>query len=315
MTNAQLLSLPDCPAPAHGEATYLVRGPVRLRVAKWPATADARPRGTVVLLHGRTEFIEKYYEVISDLRDRGFAVLTFDWRGQGLSTRELKDWQRGHVASFNDFLDDFKFVIQSSFASDLPKPWVLLSHSMGGPVALRFLQQDSTTFASAIFSAPMLAMPQVMPKPIFHTLLFGAMALGRGSKEPFASKPVDPATQAFETNPVTSDRARFERARAFVRAEPRLAVSGLSWSWVNAATRFLAEMRLPQNMAMIKTPCLFVAAEKELLVDPNGAQQVAGLSPHCQALVVEGAMHELLMEQDVFRDQFFAAFDSFVAGL
>lgn len=309
------MSLPDCPAPSGGTATYIERAGVRLRCAKWPAADGTMLRGTVFLLHGRTEFIEKYYEVIADFRARGFAVLTFDWRGQGLSTRELADWQRGHVASFNDFLDDFKAIVQSDFAADMPRPWVIVSHSMGGPVALRYLQQDSTTFARAIFSAPMLAMPKVMPAPLYHGLLFAAMALGRGSKQPFANKPVDPAEQRFEDNPVTSDRARFECARSFIRAEPRLAVSGLSWSWVNAATKFLGEMSLPLNMEAIETPCLLVTAEHEKLVDPLGAERLAKQSAHCDALRIDGALHELMMEQDVYRDQFFAAFDSFVASL
>ena len=70
------------------------------RIAVWPArggdTPSAakgrkkeKPRGTVLLLHGRTEFIEKYYPVIEKLLQRGFAVATLDWRGQGLSERPV----------------------------------------------------------------------------------------------------------------------------------------------------------------------------------------------------------------------------------
>ena len=40
-------------------------------------------KGTVVVLQGRAEYIEKYFETVRDLRARGFAVATFDWRGQG----------------------------------------------------------------------------------------------------------------------------------------------------------------------------------------------------------------------------------------
>ncbi len=313
--DAPLTSLADYPAPEGGQAIFFERDNVKLRLAKWLPTSEAPARGTIVLLHGRTEFIAKYYEVISDLRRRGFAVLTFDWRGQGLSTRELVDWQRGYVRSFHDFLDDFKAIVASEFAADMPKPWGLMSHSMGGPVALRFLQEDDATFQRAVLCAPMFGMQTGLPAPVFNALLLGAMALGRGGKEPFASKPVDPATQRFETNPVTTDRKRFEQAQAFVRAEPRLGVSGISWSWINAAQAFLKELWAPENVARIKTPCLFIQAAEELLVERDAAAHLAELSPQCDALMIEGARHELLMEQDIYRDQFFKAFDDFMAKL
>ena len=58
---------------------------VNLRFARW--TPPPGRKGTVVVLQGRTESIEKYFETVRDLRARGFAVATFDWRGQGLSDR------------------------------------------------------------------------------------------------------------------------------------------------------------------------------------------------------------------------------------
>src|SRR5215469_12858990 len=65
------------------------RSGARLRVATFPAAANASR--VCVLLNGQTEFIEKYFEVIDDLRVRGFSVATMDWRGQGGSIRALTD--------------------------------------------------------------------------------------------------------------------------------------------------------------------------------------------------------------------------------
>ena len=62
-----------------------------LRAARFPAAPDVPARGVCVLLNGQTEFIEKYFEVIDELRGRGFAVATMDWRGQGGSTRMTED--------------------------------------------------------------------------------------------------------------------------------------------------------------------------------------------------------------------------------
>ena len=35
--------------------------------------------------------IEKYFEVVGELRRRGFAVAVLDWRGQGGSSRLLRN--------------------------------------------------------------------------------------------------------------------------------------------------------------------------------------------------------------------------------
>ncbi len=55
----------------------------RLRAARFAAAPDVPYRGVCVLLNGQTEFIEKYFEVIDELRGRGFAVATMDWRRPG----------------------------------------------------------------------------------------------------------------------------------------------------------------------------------------------------------------------------------------
>src|SRR4051794_4241814 len=93
---ADLHSSPANPAPPGGVVEWLAEASgVKIRTARWILPArDAR--GTVVLAQGRTEFIEKYHEVIRELIARKFSVVTFDWRGQGLSSRALEDKRKGH---------------------------------------------------------------------------------------------------------------------------------------------------------------------------------------------------------------------------
>ena len=90
---APLFAPPDGSAAPIGTAEWFegARG-FRLRAALFPAK---NPRGSVILSGGRTEFIEKYLEVIRELVGRGFTVLTHDWRGQGLSQRLLADRLKG----------------------------------------------------------------------------------------------------------------------------------------------------------------------------------------------------------------------------
>ncbi len=116
--------------PDHGKAEWFSGADgATLRAAF--LRRKARARGSVVVRPGRSEPIEKYFEVVQDLLDRGFVVLVHDWRGQGLSHRALPDRLKGHAAGFQEFLGDYQALLVA-FEARLPKPWIALGHSMGG---------------------------------------------------------------------------------------------------------------------------------------------------------------------------------------
>ena len=125
----------------------------------------------MVVHPGRTEPIEKYFEVVERLRARGFAVLVHDWRGQGLSHRMLPDRSPGHADGWADFLEDHGLLLDR-FGGELPEPWISLGHSMGGCLALLALAEGETRYAGAILSAPMLGVQ------LGRTAPFAATATG-----------------------------------------------------------------------------------------------------------------------------------------
>ena len=118
-----------------GTVHWLARDGIRLRAASWPGGSS----GTVLLLHGRTEFIEKYLETVAALQSRGFAVWTLDWRGQGWSTRLLPDPVANHVRSFEDHLQDLDSLIATLTGPAPVGPFIVLGQSMGGHLALRMV--------------------------------------------------------------------------------------------------------------------------------------------------------------------------------
>src|SRR5262245_43712572 len=106
-----LVATPDNPIPEDSNAgTIKTPDGIELRFARWPSLAGNR--GTVCLFQGRTEFIEKYFETINELRQRGFAVATMDWRGQGHSSRQLPDRRKGYVRDFLEFEADADAFMQ-----------------------------------------------------------------------------------------------------------------------------------------------------------------------------------------------------------
>ncbi len=285
---------------------------VRLRHARFEATAPFR--GTVVLLHGRTEFIEKYYEVIGELRGRGFAVATFDWRGQGLSSRLLKSPTLGHVRRFSDYLTDLDTMMRQVILPECRPPFFALTHSMGGAILMEALHQNRNWFERSVLSAPMLDLSMVKIGPGLRALSAVLCAVGLGgfpvpggTKKPFALDP-------FETNLLTHDAERYARASAFVREHELLGLAAPTNRWMNEAMGQMLRFRDPEYARHTGAPMLIVAAGADPVVSTPFLNTFASALPNGKTVVVPGAKHEVMMEDTLYREQFWAAFDAFVPG-
>ena len=69
-----------------------------------------------------------------------------------------------------------------------------------------------------------------------------------------------------------------------------------------------------RHVSLPDQPILIVAAGRDSIVSNAAIEAFAALLRSGSQLVVGGAQHELLMEQDRYRSQFWAAFDAFVPG-
>lgn len=305
---APLIAIPEAPVPPGGAAAWVKgAGGARLRAALF--TPKGRPRGSIVLSGGRTEVIEKYFEVIQDFLDRGFVVLAHDWRGQGLSHRPLGDPLKGHADGAKDFLDDFRLLLDA-YAARLPQPWVAVSHSMGGCLTLLAMAHGEDRFAAAIFSAPMLGVQTGGRSPSAARLLVRLSRLLGRARRYVLNDPGKPFDEDFETNVLTHDRRRYARSCALLKAEPQLALGAPTWGWLDFALKATAELARPERLRHITVPVVIVSAEDDKLVD-NAAQQAAARHlPQGKFINVPGAYHEILMETDEMRNFFMKAFDT-----
>ena len=143
------------PIPSGAVTTVISAKDVQLRTARWPATQTEK-HGTVCVFTGRAECIEKYFETVSDLRRRGFAVAILDWRGQGGSQRLLKNPRKGHVEDFSDYQADLRTFMHDIVLPDCPPPYYAMAHSMGGAVLLQSAVMSNCWFERIFLSAPML---------------------------------------------------------------------------------------------------------------------------------------------------------------
>ncbi|MBZ9706445.1 alpha/beta hydrolase [Mesorhizobium sp. ESP7-2] len=277
--------------------------------------AVARPmRGTVVLLGGRNECIEKYFETIRDLAARGFGVATLDWRGQGDSDRLIRDRQRGYVRSFRDYTADLEQFFEEIVLPDCRGPYYILAHSAGAVIALLAAPSMVNRVRRMVLIAPFLTLPD-LPVSIGTVRrvcsIFCALGLGRLYA---AWGPRPRHTLPFEVNKVTSDPQRYRRNTRIYEEYPQLALGGPTVRWLQAAAKASEAISNPDFMARIQVPLLIIAAGADQVVSTKAVEKYARNLRLGSLLMIDGAKHEILQEVDLYREQFLAAFDAFVPG-
>ena len=311
----ELVALAKNPIPS-GATVGMCKCPdgVELRFARWDATRGPR-RGTVCLFHGRGEFIEKYFEVVADLRRRGFAVATMDWRGQGGSTRLLGNPRKGHVRSFAEFDRDLAHFMKEIVLPDCPAPYIAMAHSMGGHILLRNASLPGSWFSRMVLSAPMIAIAEsVLGAPhaasrayaeILAGIGFGSAYVRKGNDVPIELEP-------FEGNPLTSDRDRYQRNRLVLEAAPTLGLGSPTIAWLRAALRSVAKLTLPDYPLKVEVPLLLFAAGMDSIVSTTAIEEFALRLKVGTHVLIPQARHEILQEADEVRQRFWAAFDAYL---
>jgi lysophospholipase len=308
-----LISIPANPVPEDVvSGTLKTPDGVSLRYARWAPPAGRK--GTVCLFQGRAEFIEKYFETVRDLRARGFAVATLDWRGQGLSQRALSNPRKGYVRDFDDYGIDLEIFLREIVLPDCPPPFFALAHSMGATVLLRAAYQGHRWFDRMVLLAPMIALPGMRRTMATRVAVKIMRLLGLGGSYVPGGDATVMMRRPFIGNLLTSDPVRYARNMAVVEAEPALATAWPTVRWADAAFRVMREFANPGYPAKIRQPMLVVAAGYDGIVSTPAIDEFAIRLRGGSHLIVPGARHELLQEQDRYRMQVLAAFDAFVPG-
>jgi lysophospholipase len=308
-----LVSIPANPVPDDVvSGTITTPDGVELRFARWAPPANRK--GTVCVFTGRAEQIEKYFETVRDLRDRGFAVAMIDWRGQGHSSRRLRDPRKGYVRDFSDYEVDVETFVQQVVLPDCPPPHFALAHSMGGAVMLRVAHAGKRWFDRMVLSAPMIDLPgrrtSLLPSALLRLMRFA----GQGGR--YVPGGSDQFTQAasFLNNPLTSDPVRYARNTAILEEDPTLGIASPTVAWADTAFAAMRGFRAFRYPLEIRQPILMLAASNDAVVSTAAIEEFAYHLRAGSHLVIAGAKHEILQEQDRYRAQFWAAFDAFVPG-
>ena len=250
----------------------------------------------VLVLPGRTEYLEKYWPTALWLAANGYRALAIDWRGQGLSDRLHGDRALGHVIRFADYQSDLRALLTLSEGG----PAHLLAHSMGGCIALRALV-DGLAVRSAVFSAPMWGIRiDRVQRPLAWGVSWMAGPLGLSGRYAPGRGP-RPIAETAEGSLLTSDAETLAWMSRQTAAAPDLALGGPSLGWLYEA---LAEMRRLHAWPSPDVPALTGLGTAERVVDPARIRDRMARWPNGTLAVHEGGEHELLLERPPLRDAF-----------
>ena len=269
-------------------------------------------RGTILLLMGRSDYMERYFETMRELVQRGFCVASFDWRGQGGSQRLLKDRLRGHIGNFRSFDEDLRAAMEHLVRSHCPGPYYALAHSTGGHILLRSILRE-TWFSKAILTAPLIDLNYHLWPRWLARLLSYVMAQARFSwillpgmrREPFMMRD-------YDGNPLTLSEKRWERDQATLQRFPDLGLGGATFGWLNAVMDSIGSLHGSKWPKGPKCPVLMVLAGRDRVVDNAAAQDFARKVPGVSLVYIQDSLHEILMERDVIREEFLAGLDSYL---
>ena len=262
------------------------------------------PRGNVIIVHGFTENVEKYREVIYYFIKEKYQVYLMDHRGHGRSFREAgtSDCSLTHVENFEDYIEDLHGFIEEVVTerADLNVPFYLYAHSMGGAVAVRYLQMYPGRIEKAVLTAPMLGILLNMPE----SAAFLTAAVMKKCKKAYHYLPGHgpfTGTQSFRDS-VSSSKERYEFFEEKRKSCPYYQNNGGSYGWMLEAEKMIRAIR--REKRNIQIPICIFAAEKESLVTLKDQLALAERTPDSRVVMVSGSKHEIFMAPEAIQAQY-----------
>jgi len=286
-----------------------------LRRFDLPPAPGAAPRGSLLFLTGRGDFLEKYLETYDHWRRAGWRVSGFDWRGQGGSGRLLADRLVGHADDFGILVDDLAAFVRE-WLRDTPGPHVAIGHSMGGHLLLRLLARGAAGgvagIDAAVLVAPMLGLGHApMPAWLARLVARLACAVGLGKRQAWREGERPGARGEVRQTNLTGSIERYSDEGWWREHDPDVALGPPSWGWLRAALNSTALLDRPGALDRVTLPVLLLASTRDRLVSGAAIERAAARLPDARIARFDGA-HELLREADPVRDRALALVDAFL---
>ena len=204
-----------------------------------------------------------------------------------------KDRDMGYVDTFQFYVDDMKQFYEGWIVPNKHEKVFLMAHSMGGAIGMTYLEQYPFDYKSAAFSSPMLGLPS-------GTCGAVKLLVTKEPKYAIGNHKYNDEAVSFKRNQLTGSEIRYNRMNQAFRAEPTARLGGATYQWVHKSCEQFEYLN--SHISNIQTPFILFSAEHEQIVEPKAherfVEKAKVLGKICEAYLVEGAQHELLIEED-----------------
>ncbi len=286
----------------------------KIRTGFWPAQNESKSETrNIVLLTGRASFMERFDEVIQKLTSQDFNVWSFDWRGQGLSSRPLENHQKGHIDSYDTYLKDLDQFMTQVVQPRTQNLYMILAQSMGAHIALRYLENNpQNIFSGAMLISPMLDI-RTGWYPRFFVRFLSSFCTKFGFQENFVlgHGKYDPALEPFEGNYYTQDPIRYKTYIETQNHYAALMVGGPTYGWLDATLRSVQSLISPTKIQNIEIPIWLIESGNDQVVDNRLIAYVLKFLKFGFHRKYHQARHQIFLETDDILTQFWQDFKVF----
>lgn len=248
-------------------------------------------QGTIVVCEGYKQFMEQYYGIAESLYKEGYAVYMFDWRGQGGSERYLEDKTVIHSEGFDEHVKTLHQFVDEHVIKRFGVSLILLAHSMGGNIGLRFLQEYKGVFDKAILNAPMLALnPNIASEEKMYLLTSFAEAKGDLDKVIPSHHFKDPTRDSG----ICENRVILSSVFEEIKAHPELLTKSPTWGFLMHAVDSMKKARDEERLKSVDIPVLIQISGKDTVVDKDALSRASALLPNSTIVYVPDVKHDVM---------------------
>ncbi|HQB11995.1 MAG TPA: lysophospholipase [Candidatus Omnitrophota bacterium] len=234
-----------------------------------------QPRHTLVILPGYGEHSGRYLKFADALQGLPVRIAVMDYRGMGIlktNSEEGKD--------FEDFLEDVSaFVRYLKNTYHVKDKWVFLGHSLGGLIALEWVQRNSDGVKRLILSAPFLGFPHLeLIRHLNNLVRFFC------------------PTYEYQ-NPVMPKRLSHDPAESRAYAQDPLIKRRISARLIGSIFDAIRNLNSRKTMT-VACPVNILAAGNERIVAPRAVRRFFDrlVAPGKEFTLLEGFYHEIFNE-------------------
>jgi lysophospholipase len=255
-------------------------------------------KGTIVLLHGASESMGLYAEMIYNLAEKGYNVYALDHRGHGHSGRMTADPDMLYVERFSDYVDDVETFVDQVVKPNGHSTFNIVSSSMGAQIGTQYAQRHPENVERLVASTPMygIKFPFGLNTRTAQALANSLKLAGKAkSYAPGEGKPpAEPHMVMPEGRPRYSWKARGEME------DPDPLAWGVSVNWTATATQ--ATFNGWAKMNKLTMPVLLIKAGQDTRIKNSAVDGAARRMPNAKVVTYPEASHSIVRANDAIRD-------------